>query len=297
MTFSPDAEFPVINIEKGRLPGAMTAVWPEERGSAKLISIRGGIKFNVVPDLAEAVIEGLAVDQLQSFVDAAAKRTGLSFSLQIINDKLLIRARGRGAHAASPETGNNAITGLIDLLAALPLVEGDRMRLVRNLNSLFPHGDFHGQALGIAMKDDLSGALTLSFNMIETDADKLTGVFDCRSPLCANDTNTRLVAAGRLAQDGITLADQPMSPPHHVPADLPFIKTLLKCYEQYSGKPGRCLAIGGGTYVHNLQRGVAFGCGDLDVDNHLHGADEFMDIEQLLMSAKIFTQAIIDLCS
>ena len=87
-----------------------------------------------------------------------------------------------------------------------------------------------------------------------------------------------------------------MNPPHHVSADSPFVRTLLSCYEQYSGKHGRCLAIGGGTYVHNLKNGVAFGCADLDVDNHLHGADEFADINQLVMSAKIFTQAIIELC-
>ncbi len=87
-----------------------------------------------------------------------------------------------------------------------------------------------------------------------------------------------------------------MVPPHHVPAETPFVKILLRCYEMYSGKPGRCVAIGGGTYVHNLARGVAFGCADPEVDNHLHGPDEFAVIEQLMMSAKIFTQVIIDCC-
>ena len=56
------------------------------------------------------------------------------------------------------------------------------------------------------------------------------------------------------------------------------------------------MAIGGGTYVHHLKNGVAFGCADLEVDNHMHGADEFAVISQLVMSAKIFAQAIIELC-
>ena len=42
-------------------------------------------------------------------------------------------------------------------------------------------------------------------------------------------------------------------------------------------------------------RGVAFGCADPEVDNHLR-SDEFAVIEQLMMSAKIFTQVIIDCC-
>ena len=66
-----------------------------------------------------------------------------------------------------------------------------------------------------------------------------------------------------------------MFPPHHVPADSPFVQTLLQCYTDVTGKPGKPFAIGGGTYVHHLKNGVAFGCADLEVDNRMHGADEF----------------------
>ena len=297
VTISPDAEFPVINIEKGRLRGEMTAAWPQETCLPRIVSLRGGIKFNVVPDSAEAVVEGFETDELKIFMIQAEARTGTRFSLAEKVGAQIVRATGRGAHAAAPESGINAITGLLDLLAALPLPDSRRARLVRELNRLLPHGDFSGRGLGVAMSDELSGPLTLSFNLIGTGENVLTGVFDCRAPLCANDGNVRYVAAAQLAAAGIILADLPMSPPHHVSADLPFVKTLLKCYEQYSGKAGKCIAIGGSTYVHGLARGVAFGCGDPEVDNHLHGADEFADIEQLLLSAKIFTQVIIDLCS
>lgn len=49
--------------------------------------------------------------------------------------------------------------------------------------------------------------------------------------------------------------------------------------------------------MHDLKNGVAFGCEMPGLDNHIHGADEFITIEQLILSAKIFTQAIIDLCA
>lgn len=44
-----------------------------------------------------------------------------------------------------------------------------------------------------------------------------------------------------------------MFPPHHVPADSPFVQTLLQCYTDVTGKPGKPFAIGGGTYVHHLK--------------------------------------------
>ena len=95
----------------------------------------------------------------------------------------------------------------------------------------------------------------------------------------------------------MTPDDKGVSPAHHVPKDTPFIQTLLKCYEQYSGRKGECLAIGGGTYAHRLKNGVGFGCSMPETDNRMHGADEYAVIEELLIGAKIFTQAIIDLCS
>ena len=52
-----------------------------------------------------------------------------------------------------------------------------------------------------------------------------------------------------------------------------FVQTLLQCYTDVTGKPGKAFAIGGGTYVHHLKNGVAFGCADLEVDNRMHGAD------------------------
>lgn len=296
MTFSPDAEFPVINIEKGRLQGEFEAAWPAFADYARIVSIHGGVKFNVVPEEAEAVVNGLQPSEIRTLADGVTMRTGIQFSIEVQGDRTLIRARGKSAHAAMPDMGNNAITGLLTLLAELPLADQPGFQAIRALARLMPHGDWHGRALGVAMSDNLSGPLTLSFNMVEADETGLKGAFDCRAPLCANDGNVRQVVAARFQENNILLADQPMVPPHHVPEDLPFIQTLLRCYEIYSGKKGQCLAIGGGTYVHSLQRGVAFGCADLAVDNHLHGADEFAEISQLVMSAKIFTQAIIDLC-
>ena len=87
-----------------------------------------------------------------------------------------------------------------------------------------------------------------------------------------------------------------MTPPHHVDGNSPFVQTLLKAYEEYTGQKGSCQSTGGGTYVHNLKNGVAFGASMPGTDNRMHGADEFAVVEDLVTSAKIFAQVIVELC-
>lgn len=99
-----------------------------------------------------------------------------------------------------------------------------------------------------------------------------------------------------MEEAGLVMEEGPMTPPHHVPGDSLFVQTLLGSYEAYTGIKGEPLAIGGGTYVHGLERGVAFGCMIPEVDNHMHGDDEFMDIDMLIMSTKIFADVIVKLC-
>ena len=57
------------------------------------------------------------------------------------------------------------------------------------------------------------------------------------------------------------------------------------------------MSTGGGTYVHHLKNGVAFGAAMPGRDNNMHGANEFAQTDDLVISAKIFAQVIVDLCS
>ncbi len=59
-----------------------------------------------------------------------------------------------------------------------------------------------------------------------------------------------------------------------MPESDPFLRTLAQCYEAYTGQKGQCLAIGGGTYVHDIPGGVAFGPNMPGFVSNLHGPDE-----------------------
>ena len=296
MTFSPDASFPVINIEKGRIPGGFSASFEASEALPKIVSIDAGIKVNVVPGKAKAVVAGLEAEVLTQAADAVEKQTGLSFSFGETEDGIQIIVEGKGAHASTPDEGNNALTGLLSYLVSLPLADCPQLQAVKSLVTLFPHGDTRGKAVGIAMEDELSGPLTLAFDMLTLDKDHLEGAFDCRACLCATEENSLNVIRARMAEEGLTLQADHMTAPHHVDGNSHFVKTLLKAYEEYTGLEGHCESTGGGTYVHHLENGVAFGASMPGTDNKMHGADEFAVIDELLTSAKIFAQVIVDLC-
>lgn len=296
MTFSPDAEYPVINVEKGRLEGHFTAEFEASRALPRLVSIQAGTKSNVVPGKAHAVVEGISQEELERAVKTVREKTGISFDIMEKKGCMHITAVGAGAHASTPQEGQNALTGILELILALPLAPCRQLELLGSLQALIPHGDTQGQALGIAMSDEISGALTLALSLLKVDGSAIDGVFDSRCPVCANEDNVLHVVKQKMAHSGITLHNDSMRPPHHVDGDSLFVKTLLKVYEDYTGQKGHCEYTGGGTYVHDLKSGVAFGAAMPGTDNRMHGADEFAVVDELVISAKMFAQVITELC-
>ena len=294
-TFSPDAGFPVINTEKGGFKPAFSKSWPAQEQLPRLRWLHGGFRINVLPGDASAAVEGLTMYDIQPYARDITARTGIMFTFAHEDGLTVIRAKGEGSHAAWPEGGNNAITGLVALLCALPLADGPCKQALQDLNALLPHGDHLGRALGIAQEEPVAGPLTVAFTLLEVTDTGLEGRFDSRVPLCATEENCLRIAKAAFEKRGFTFQGE-QDKPHHTPADSPFVQILLKRYEEYSGLKGECLSTGGGTYVHDIPGGVAFGCTLPGFDTHLHGADERVRISDLMLSAKLFAHIIIDLC-
>ena len=295
-TISPDADFPIINIEKGHYQPTFQAAWPAETSLPRVTSFTGGTRLNMVPPTARALVAGLSLEQVQAAADALGLEEEISFTWCQEGQEIAIQCNGQNAHGSTPAHGHNAQTALLALLAKLPLAGCPSTRAIRALAARFPHGDHGGKALGIAQRDDLSGELTLAFTMLTLTDTGCQGRFDSRTPLCGTAENTCIPAQKALAADGFTLTGE-LEPPHHVPAGDPFLQVLARAYETYTGQKSQCLAMGGGTYVHDIPGGVAFGPCMPGFDSHLHGADERIPVADLLTTAKIYAQVILDLCT
>ncbi len=297
-SFSPDAEFPVINIEKGMYRPKFTMNWEPETEGPRVVSFHGGFRLNVVPPEAECVVEGLPMRGLYGVAQKVGQSTGVEFRIKHLEgEQIEIRAIGQSAHASTPAHGRNALTALLGVLYVCPLKEDlASTKAIRALFETFPPKDTSGTNLGIEMKDDLSGELTCAFSKLDMDETGIVGMCDCRVPICANEENCKNAAETTLGKFGYTVTGK-MLPPHHTPEESPFVQTLLKRYEEYTGDEGKCIAIGGGTYVHGIPGGVAFGPVMLGFETNLHGPDERIAVEHLMLAAKIFAQVIIDICA
>ena len=294
-SFTPDSGFPVVNVEKGGYKPVFTRSWEACDQLPRLAWLHGGVRINILPGDADCAVEGLSVEEIRPVAERVAAATGVSLTVEELDGMTHIIAKGEGSHAAMPEAGVNAITGLLTLLGELPLVGGGA-EAVKALNELFPHGDCHGNALGIAQRDEISEHLTVAFSLLEMTATGMEGRFDSRVPVCATKENCSDVVEAAFRARGFAI-DGKMAAPHYTPADSPFVQTLLSCYENYTGLKGECLITGGGTYVHDIPGGVAFGAGLPGFDTHLHGADERACLDHLMVSAKIFAQVIVEMCA
>lgn len=297
-TFTPDADFPLINVEKGHYHPDFGKTWPEEAALPRVSKLTGGFRQNVVPPEAECTVLGLYADDVRPACDAVTAETGAVCTAQAADGGVLLHVAGKNAHAASPDSGINAIAALLDLLCRLPLADCESTRALQAMHTLFPFGDNRGAALGIAQADEESGPLTLNLALITLNATGFTAKFDVRFPVCANEDNCKNACEASFAKYGIAVTgDAGMTAVHRVAADSPLVRTLLECYSCWTGeRDPKPIAIGGGTYVHDIPSGVAFGCDFPGFDAKMHAANEQASIANLLLSCKIFTQAIAELC-
>lgn len=292
MSFSPDADYPLINIEKGRIHGVFEGRADSEgRG---LLALDAGSRANVVPERAEALLKGVTKEEAEEALHETMEATGVSGSVTEEDGAVRVRLSGKGAHAASPEVGNNGLTALLHLLQLLKL-EGNCGDTIAAYHALFPHGVTDGEYCGLKSSDKESGATTASFNVLHLTEGKLVGELDSRAALCLTEETGKNALKKMVEEAGLKVVSIEQREGHHVSEDSDFVRTLLSCYEEVTGKEGYCLAIGGGTYVHELKNGVAFGCVMPGTDNHMHGADEFVILDDLYASMEIFALSMLRL--
>ena len=135
-----------------------------------------------------------------------------------------------------------------------------------------------------------------SLSAMKLENGRLTGVCEKRCPptVCAEEERDTLVQS--LEKLGFTVEVSSFSQAHCVPADSHFVRTLLECYRDAGGENPCCRAIAGNTYAHNIPGAVAFGFAHPVIRTGTHGADEYVDLEQLRFGARVYIRAIIELC-
>ncbi|MFR1519390.1 MAG: Sapep family Mn(2+)-dependent dipeptidase, partial [Clostridia bacterium] len=118
IVFTPDANYPVINTEKGRAVVSFGKQIVSSFSNKKILSASGGAAVNAVPERASAVVSGFTMEDFRRA--EADSPSGIRYDFTMREDGISeISACGKSAHASLPETGANAVTGLISFLSHL----------------------------------------------------------------------------------------------------------------------------------------------------------------------------------
>ena len=289
--FTPDAGFPLIFAEKGIANLILTKPLPKHDGPLRLTAFAGGRRPNMVPDSAEALLQGTpealyeAAMLLQRFWDK-------NVTFEATETGITVRAAGKSAHGSTPAVGDNAVARLARALATLPLPDADVW-----LQWIAETVDPTGAALGIAGKDDVAGPLTANLGIAHIAGDTVHLTYNIRYPVTW--TLTQLLESNRpvVEAQGWMLAEHHDQAPLYVPLDKEPVATLLRVYREASGdttsEPG---TMGGGTYARATPHAVAYGAGFPDgSDGPAHEPDERIAVTTVLNAAKIYAQALYEL--
>jgi succinyl-diaminopimelate desuccinylase len=267
MGFSPDADFPVINCEKGLVCYEIKLPAPDG-----ILSLHGGLRSNMVPEFAEAVVAAPPV--INS--DAAVIRFEKGYK---------ISTSGKASHASLPERGENALWKLFDILAAY----GGAAELIKDKLTAFD-----GSKCSLKLSDEKSGSLTMNLGTAELKDGIMTLTLDIRHPVSYTKEEIMEVLKNELPSAEISVRN--FHKPLYVDPSDPLVTSLLEAYNKVTGKTAQPITIGGGTYARALPLGVAFGPLFPGQESTIHCKNERIALDDLLKMSKIYYEAIKSLC-
>lgn len=291
--FSPDAEFPIINGEKGNITEYLHFSG-KNAGQVVLHSFKAGLAENMVPESATAVISG-AKDleaALEKFVAEHASKN-LRFDLEEADGKATITLYGKSAHGAMPEKGINGATYLTLFLNQFDFADGAAAFIKVGAEKLLE--DHEGEKLGTAFVDELMGNTSMNAGVWSFDENGEGKIaLNFRFPQGNSPERMQEILA---KLDGVVEVElsKHLHTPHYVPMSDPLVSTLIDVYEKHTGLKGYETIIGGGTFGRLLERGVAYGAMFEGEPDSMHQANEMKPVENIYKAAVIYAEAIYEL--
>lgn len=296
--FTPDANFPVINGEKGILSLRLgKRVKHDKDGEAFIKRIEGGTAINVVPDycFAEIMADKSRKEAIIKELEQYNEEYGNSLKYELGEGCIKIESIGRSAHASTPEEGKNAISILLDFLEKLNFEWDDVLGFIREYNKYIGM-EYNGQSLGCGLEDEMSGKLTLNVGLISCEKEKMDIRVDIRYPITCDWEVIVNSIKEKLSHSGIEVAVEGHEKPIYFPEDHPMVSKLIEVYRRHTGDiESKPLVIGGGTYARFMDNIIAFGPVFPGEEELAHQKDEYISIDNLIKIADIYADAIYEL--
>lgn len=298
--FSPDADFPIINSEMGILIFNLKKDFEKNEesccGGLRIKRIKGGNKVNMVPDYCECELDMKKdfTDRILKTVEYMKNSQNAKLELEIEGSRCIVKSYGLSAHGSTPEKGINAISQLIAFLCKLPLCVSEQTAYINFLDEHIGM-ETDGTSFGVGMSDEVSGKLVFNLGTIDVSEEKGDVGINIRYPVTKTRNDVYDIIKEKITASGISLVEGDEKDPLYVPADNFMIKALQKVYEDVTGEKAELISIGGGTYARAIKNAVAFGPLFPGREETAHQKDEYIEIEDLMKSTKIYAEAIYEL--
>ena len=206
---------------------------------------------------------------------------------RISEDKVKITATGISAHAAHPDFGENAITNLFEYL-----IKNTECDLLSKFSELGIFEITSPKFLANEKIEDESGILTSNLGFANYENGEIEIGINLRVPVNTSlDEIQEKYEKIESCRVKTTLKHEPL----YIEKDSKLVKTLTEIFNQKTGLNLEPIAIGGGTYARAFPNCVAFGANMPGQKDMCHQVDEFIDIDTLILSSKIYAQAIFEL--
>ncbi len=280
--FSPDADFPLINGEKG----IYHALLSSRHSLGNVLEINGGVAANAVPAKACARVRAerlLSTEQ----VKAVPAGPGVWF----------LSSAGISGHASMPAGTVNAIALLVDYLVKNNIPDASELPFFRFLAQL--HAATDGSSLGLQSEDGRFTALTAVGGKITTENGVISQTVDIRYGTTMS--GEKITAALReTAGEAAVVTETGDAVPFYMDPDNPAVQACMDSYNLVTGENAKPFTIGGGTYARHFPNAVAFGPEHHDRSypafcGPIHGVNEAAKKSDFMEALKIYIQALLRL--
>lgn len=298
--FSPDADFPCIYAEKSILNCSISMNYEDCNSIIRVKEIDcNNNALNVVPKFCSMV---LTIDdskiKMQEFIQITQEiinKNSFEIDIYKINEQeIKLTSHGIQAHGAHPDLGLNAISQL--LVATSEILNHYKISIeLFDFFNKYIGKEYNGKSLGIDFEDE-SGKLTLNVGHLSLVDSNLKIGMNIRIPI---HTSVEIIKNSFIKHctANLTFSEIHYNPPLYIPKDNILIQTLCRIFNEETNSNAEPIAIGGATYARAFNNCVSFGAnfpGDTDM---CHQTDEFIDIDNLILSCKIYAKAIVELSS
>lgn len=294
--FSPDADFPGTNGEKGVYTFEIAKKLKKSNAEGiELRTIDGGTAPNMVPGFARALVRANtkdAYDHIKQMAKNYEEETGKKIYCKGVGKSFEIVAKGIPAHGAMPEAGVNAIGILMGFLGKINFNNEEINNFIDFYNSHIGM-EIYGKSLGCKMEDEESGPLTLNVGILKMDKEAIKIIINVRYPVTKTLEEVRDIVISKIDKYDMGLMHIFDMRPIYFSPEENFVKTLVETYRDYSGDTtSKPYVMSGGSFARSMDNCICFGGLYPEDEDMMHQRNECVKVQRIVDMAKIYAEAI-----